>query len=143
MFLTKDWVQQLVVKYGKRPKELRDILWPGTSNKSLAYFDGTKNIGVELLEKVADFIGCSTDELLRRPTAIGGQYITGDYNQVGNVNINNDVQVLQQIISAQKQIITHQEEEIHRLTDNMKQQLKVKDQQINELIKRIDGKENQ
>lgn len=143
MYITSDWLTNLARKYGKRPKEIRDALWPKSTNKSICYFDKTKNIGIKTLEIIADVLGCSTDELLRRPTAIGGQYITGDYNQVGNVNINNDVQVLQQIISAQKQIITHQEEEIRRLTDNMKQQLKVKDQQINELIKRIDGKKNQ
>lgn len=143
MYLTKDWLHQLARKYGKRPKEIRDSLWPDLPNKSLAYFDQTKKIGIDTLENIADIIGCSTDELLRRHSAVGSQYISGDNNQVGNVNINNDVQMLQQIVSAQKQIISHQEEEIHRLTDNMNQQLKVKDQQIDELIKRIDGKENQ
>lgn len=143
MHLTKEWIEDLCRKYKKRPKEVRDVLWPNSKSKSLVYLNSTKNIGIESLEKIADILGCSTDELLRRPTAIGSQYISGDNNQVGNVNINNDVQMLQQIVSAQKQIISHQEEEIHRLTDNMNQQLKVKDQQIDELIKRIDGKENQ
>ena len=57
---------------------------------------------------------------------------------MGNVNITNDPESLQQIIAAQKQIIDHQEAEIKRMETSTKEQLKVKDQQISELGSRID-----
>ena len=65
------------------------------------------------------------------------QQITGDNNQVGNVNINNDVESLNMIIRSQSQVIAHQDEEIDRLNH----QLKTKDQQIDRLIKLAQGVE--
>lgn len=137
MQITKEWISELCNKYGKRPREVRDVLWPNTPTKSLAYLNKVKNIGVVMLEQIADTIGCSVDELLRRPMP-SSHFVAGDNNQVGNINITNDPQSLHQIIAAQKQIIDHQDAEIKRLEQNTKEQLHVKDQQIADLGKRLD-----
>ena len=138
MQVTKEWLEQLAKKYGKKPKDIRDALWPETKSKGLSYFDATKNVGAKYLEAIADIIGCSVDEILRRPLAGSSQIVAGDNNQVGNVNINHDVESLQQIIGAQRQIIEHQDKEIERMNANMKAQLKAKDQQIEALNQKND-----
>lgn len=137
MQITKDWIEELSRKYGKRPKEVRDALWPASQGKSLKYLDTVKNLGIDKAIIIADVIGCSTDELLRRSFPFT-PLVAGNHNQVGNVNITNDPESLQQIIAAQKQIIDHQEAEIKRMEISTREQLKVKDQQISELGSRID-----
>lgn len=137
MKITKEWVIELALRHGKSRKEIRDALWPNTPTKSLSYLDHINSVSVKLLIQIADAIGCSVDELLRRTIPVS-QTVSGNYNQIGNVNITNDPQSLQQIIVAQQQIINHQEAEIKRMEANTKEQLKVKDQQINDLGKRID-----
>lgn len=138
MNITRVWLEELAKRHGVRSKVIRDALWPTMPNKGLSYFDKTKNTGINYVETIADVLGCSVDEILRRPQPKSSQVIAGDNNQVGNVNINNDVESLHQIIAAQKQIIEHQDAEIKRMEQNAKEQLKVKDQQISSLGKRID-----
>ena len=139
MRITKDWIEELCKKYGVKPKFVRDSLWPDNKNRSLGYFDQYVNVRIQYMETIADALGCTVDEVLRRPRPAASQFVTGDNNQIGNFNISNDVETLNQIIEAQKQIITHQDEEIKRLNENMKSQLEIKDQQINRLIKLAKG----
>lgn len=136
MYLDKQWIVELAKKYGVRTKLIRDALWPRNKNKGLSYFDSTKNVTLDTLTIITDTIGCGYDELLRYPYAKG--FVNGDNNHVGNVTITNDPESLHQIIAAQKQIIDHQNAEIKRMEQNTKEQLKVKDQQINDLGKRLD-----
>lgn len=139
MNITKEWLETLASKHGVKPKAIRDALWPDTPNRGLGYFNSYKNIRVKYLEIIADTLNCSVDEILRRTyPAAAGQTISGDNNQVGNVNINNDVESLKKIIDAQAQIISHQDEEIKRMERLTREQLNAKDQQINELGGRID-----
>lgn len=140
--ITKDWIEELALRYGKKTKEIRDALWPDTPSKSLTYINTIQSLGINTAIKIADAIGCSLDELVRR-TVPAPSFVNGNNNHVGNVNITNDPESLMQIINAQKQIIDHQNSEIQRLTDNMNQQLKIKDQQIDRLIKLAQGDGNQ
>lgn len=149
MRITKDWIVELAHSYGKRSKEIRDYLWPDAPARSLAYFDSYQNIGVKVAEQIADAIGCSVDELLRRKIPYSSS-INGNNNSIGNVNINNDPESLHQIINAQQRIINHQDEEIQRMKDSHKEelnrmsdQLKAKDAQIDRLIKMAQGDDNQ
>lgn len=136
MYLDKNWIEELSRKHGVRPKKVRDALWPTNTNKGLGYFDKNKNIKLDTLNTIAETIGCGYDELLRYPHGQG--FVHGDNNQVGNVTITNDPESLHQIIAAQKQIIDHQNAEIKRMEQSTREQLKVKDQQISNLGKRID-----
>ena len=137
MYLTEDWLYELSKKYHIRPKEKRDALWPDTPTKSLGYFDKTKRINIDTVVTIADVIGCPIDELLRRQVPIS-PFVSGNNNQIGNVNITNDPESLHQIIAAQKQIIEHQDAEIKRMEQITKEQLRVKDQQIDDLGRRYD-----
>lgn len=136
MYIDKKWIEELAKKYGVRTKLIRDALWPTNKNKGLGYFDSTKNVTLDTLTTITDTIGCGYDELLRYPSTKG--LVNGDNNQVGNVTITNDPESLHQIIVAQKQIIDHQNAEIKRMEQSTREQLKVKDQQISSLGKRID-----
>ena len=138
MNITSAWLEHLAEKYGVKSKAIRDALWPNLPNKGLSYFDSIKNTGIKYVETIADVLGCSVDEILRRPLAGSSQIVAGDNNQVGNVNINHDVESLQQIIGAQRQIIEHQDKEIERMNASMKAQLKAKDQQIEALNQKND-----
>ena len=142
MYLDKEWLEELLRKHGKLPKQLRDALWPDNINKGLGYFNHTKNITLDTIELIADVIGCSTDELLRRP-APPVSLVTGNNNHVGNVTVTNDPEALHQIIAAQRQIIDHQNSEIKRIETNLQKQLKVKDAQIDRLIKLAQNNGNQ
>ena len=140
--ITKDWIDELALKYGKKSKAVRDALWPKAPSKSLTYLNSVQSIGIEKAALIADVLGCSLDELVRRrvPTP---SLVNGNNNHVGNVNITNDPESLMQIINAQKQIIDHQNAEIQRITENMNKQLNTKDQQIDRLIKLAQGDGNQ
>lgn len=135
MNVTREWLHTLAAKYGVKPKVISESLWPKATNKGLSYFDKTKNPGVQYIETIADVLQCSVDEILRRPMPASHQMVSGDNNQIGNITITNDVGTLQQIIIIQNKIIERQDDEIERLNENMKDQLKQKDEQIDRLIK--------
>lgn len=135
MRLDSLWIKSLAKKYGKKHKVVRDMLWPDNPTQGLNYFDKYSNPTLDRIEIIADAIGCSVDELLRRDTPIPPSTVTGNNNQVGNVHINSDVKSLNEIISAQKKLIEHQEAEIKRISASAKEQLKAKDAQIDRLIK--------
>jgi hypothetical protein len=134
MKVTKEWLLHLCEKYGVKPNEISKAIWPTNPKRSLVYFDNTENIGVKYIEMISDVLKCSVDEILRRPNFDGKNIIAGDNNQVGNVNINSDVDSLKQIIASQQDLISHQKSEITRLNETLKTQLKAKDQQIDRLI---------
>ena len=108
MKLDSLWIKTLAKKYGKRPKEVRDALWPGNPNAGLSYFDKYGNPQLDTLEVLVEAIGCSFDELVLRETPYNTGAITGNNNKVGNVNINSDVKSLKSIIQSQKELIEHQ-----------------------------------
>jgi NADPH-dependent 7-cyano-7-deazaguanine reductase QueF len=141
MRIDADWVRHLAQKYGKTPKEVRDQLWPEHPTRSLSYLNTYENFRVFTVEKIADVIGCTLDELVRREVPYPTN-VSGNNNQVGNVHINSDVKSLNSIIESQKKLIKHQESEIQRISDQMKQQLKVKDEQIDRLIHLAQGNGN-
>ncbi len=133
--VSKDWVLELAKKYSVQPKEIRDALWPRHPKKSLSYLDNVKNPGSDMLVKIADKLGCSVDELLRRPAY---PYITGDNNHVGNINVNSDYDCLNNVIVSQQSIIRNQIIEIKRLHEQYSRQLKTKEDEIKAANERID-----
>ncbi len=140
MQITKDWIEVLSKRYGVSKKIIMDTAFPKAKtrkNRSLAYFDRSANISVLRIEALADLMGCSMDEIMRRPYTPPSS-ITGDNNMVGNVSINSDVESLRTIIKSQNKIITHQDAEIARLQENLKEQLRAKDKEIDAKNKQID-----
>ena len=142
MMFDHDYLKELCKKYGVKPKILRDRVFPDEKTRGLSYFNNIKSVTNRYLELIADTLGCTTDEILRRPVP-GTQIISGDNNQVGNVTVNNDVENMRVTIQSQREIIKSQKEEIKRLNKLYEQQMKIKDNQINSLIEFSKKSENQ
>lgn len=142
MKITSEWVGELALKHGKRAKDVRDALWPEQKTKSIKYIDGVKSMGIEMVIKIADAIGCSLDDLCRRPYPYL-PLVNGSNNKFGNVKITNDPKTLVSIINAQNNIIDHLNAEVKRLNQSCKEQLKAKDKQIDRLIKLAQGNDKQ
>ncbi len=142
MMFDKTYLENLCKKYGLKPKFLRDNLWPEEKTRGLSYFNKGKTATIKNLEMIADIIGCSTDEILRR-VPIGSQIISGDNNQVGNVTVQNDVEHMRMTIVHQNELIKNMKDEIKRMQRMYEQQLKAKDNQINSLIEFSKTTENQ
>lgn len=142
MMFDKTYLENLCKKYGLKPKFLRDNLWPEEKTRGLSYFNKGKTATIKNLEMIADIIGCSTDEILRR-APIGSQIISGDNNQVGNVTVQNDVEHMRMTIVHQNELIKNMKDEIKRMQRMYEQQLKAKDNQINSLIEFSKSTENQ
>ena len=135
MQVTKEWVEELARKYGRRPKEVRDVLWPKTPSKSLSYLNKVQSLGIEMTIKIADVLGCSLDEVVRRP------YNTTMFVNEGFGREEDELttgEPLHRIIASQKQIIDRQDSEIKRIEKLTHDQLDMKDKQILELGSRID-----
>lgn len=135
MQVTKEWVEELARKYGRRPKEVRDVLWPKTPSKSLSYLNKVQSLGIEMTIKIADVLGCSLDEVVRRP------YNTTMFVNEGFCREEDELtngEPLHRIIASQKQIIDRQDNEIKRIEKLTHDQLDMKDKQILELGSRID-----
>jgi hypothetical protein len=133
------WIRTLEKKYGVKNKTLRDRLWPKHPTRSITYFDQYGNPSRETLEMLADILGCTVDEILRRNVPDAATVVSGNNNQIGNVHINSDIKVLQQTIEYQAKLIKQQERELDRLQTNTDKQLKTKDEQIERLIKLAQG----
>lgn len=142
MMFDYNYLKELCRKYGIKPKVLRDALWPEKATRGLSYFNTTQSVSNDYLEKISDVIGCSIDEILRRPVP-NAQIISGDNNQVGNVTVNNDVENMRVTIVSQREIIKSQKEEIKRLNKLFETQMRMKDNQINSLIEFSKKTENQ
>ena len=135
MQVTKEWVEELARKYGRRPKEVRDVLWPKTPSKSLSYLNKVQSLGIEMTIKIADVLGCSLDEVVRMP------YNTTMFVNEGFGREEDELttgEPLHRIIASQKQIIDRQDNEIKRIEKLTHDQLDMKDKQILELGSRID-----
>ena len=135
MQVTKEWVEELARKYGRRPKEVRDVLWPKTPSKSLSYLNKVQSLGIEMTIKIADVLGCSLDEVVRRPYNTT-MFVNEGFGREEDVLTNGEP--LHRIIASQKQIIDRQDSEIKRIEKLTHDQLDMKDKQILELGSRID-----
>lgn len=135
MQVTKEWVEELARKYGRRPKEVRDVLWPKTPSKSLSYLNKVQSLGIEMTIKIADVLGCSLDEVVRRSYNTT-MFVNEGFGREEDVLTNGEP--LHRIIASQKQIIDRQDNEIKRIEKLTHDQLDMKDKQILELGSRID-----
>lgn len=135
MQVTKEWVEELARKYGRRPKEVRDVLWPKTPSKSLSYLNKVQSLGIEMTIKIADVLGCSLDEVVRRSYNTT-MFVNEGFGREEDELTNGEP--LHRIIASQKQIIDRQDSEIKRIEKLTHDQLDMKDKQILELGSRID-----
>lgn len=126
-------VEKMVRDKGILAKDFFQAVYPERSgNSSYKRISTNVNPKADTLERIADLLECSIDELFDRDNRYTinntGNKIVGDNNNVGNVNINADPEVLMEtirnlrdIIARQDKTIAEQNQRIDKLIDLAKQ----------------------
>lgn len=110
---------------GIKAKEYFAYVYPDRSgNASFSDIRKNNNPKAESLERMADLLQCSIDDLFDRDVSFTTNNVNGDNNNVGNVNINTNPEVLVEtnkqlrgIIIRQDQIIEQQNRRIDQLLE--------------------------
>lgn len=114
-------VERLLRSRGIKAVDYFSFVYPERSGNA-SFLDIVKNTNpkAETIERIADLLGCSIDELFDRQPI----QVTGDNNTVGNVNINSDpgvleatIKHLQETIKRQDEIIADQNRRIDQLIE--------------------------
>ena len=106
-------VVKLLRQKGIKAKDFFAYVYPERSGNA-SYSDITKNDNpkAETIERIADLLQCSIDDLFDRETRYATNQVTGDNNTVGNFNINSDPEILISTISHLRDIIERQDKTI-------------------------------
>lgn len=105
-----------------------------TGNFTWDEIEKSTNPNAATIEAIADFLGCSIDELFDR--AVVSNHVTGDNNTVGsNITISTDPQVLTATISHLNDTIGRQDKTIERQEKTI-EELSSRIGELIELVKR-------
>lgn len=110
-------VEQLVRSKGIKAKEFFAFVYPDRSgNASFPDIIKNDNPKADTIERVADLLKCSIDELFDRNTNHATNHVTGDNNTIGsNITISSDPHVLTVTISHLHETIGRQDKTIESL----------------------------
>ena len=98
---------------GIKAKDFFAYVYPERSgNASYSDIVSNSNPKAETIERIADLLKCSIDELFERDTPRSSNTVTGDNNNVGNFNINSDPEVLTATVTHLRDIIARQDKTI-------------------------------
>lgn len=115
----------MVRSKGVKAREFFAYVYPERSGNA-SYTDIAKNNNpkAETIERIADLLNCSIDELFDREKFITTNNVNGDNNTVGNIHISSDPEVLmatvahlRDVIARQDQTITDQNRRIDQLIE--------------------------
>ena len=106
-------VEQIVRSRGIKAKEFFAICYPDRSgNASFPDIAKNTNPKADTVERIADLLGCSIDDLFDRDITHTTNHVNGDNNMVGNVSINASPDVLIETNKHLREIISRQDETI-------------------------------
>lgn len=115
-------VEQIVRNRGIKAKDYFRFVYPERSgNVSYGDISSNKNPGAEVVERIADLLGCSIDSLFDREPAANGNQVTGDNNTVGNINISTNPEVLMETNRHLRDVINRQDKTIEELNKRIDQ----------------------
>ena len=115
-------VEQMVRGRGIKAKDYFRIVYPDRSgNVSYGDISKNKNPGAEVVERIADLLQCSIDELFDRDAPHAGNQVTGDNNTVGNINISTNPEVLMETNRHLRDVINRQDKTIEELNKRIDQ----------------------
>lgn len=105
---------KLLKERGVRAKDFFENVYPERSgNPSFHDIEKNKNPKADTIERIADYLGCSIDDLFDRDTTHSTNHVMGDNNTVGsNITISNDPNVLTATITYLHDIIARQDKTI-------------------------------
>lgn len=130
-------VEQIVRSKGIKAKEFFAFVYPDRSgNASFPDIIKNDNPKADTIERIADLLECSIDELFDRNTNHATNHVTGDNNTIGStITISTDPHVLNATISHLHDTIERQDKTIER-QQNTIDDLNRRIDQLIELAKR-------
>lgn len=98
---------------GIKAKDFVSYVYNGRSgNTSYVDVEKNENPKADTIERIADLLHCTIEELFERDTFSTANTVTGDNNNVGNVQINTDPDMLMATIKHLQDIIARQDKTI-------------------------------
>lgn len=127
-------VEKMVREKGILAKDFFFAVYPDRSgNSSYKRITTNTNPKADTLERIANLLQCSIDELFDRDSGYiinnKGNSIVGDNNSVGNVQINTDPDVLMETIRNLRDVISRQDKTIDTLNHRIDQLIDLAKQQ--------------
>lgn len=120
-------VEKMVRSMGIKAKEFHAFVYPDrSSDGSFGYLEigNNTNPKAEAVERIADLLKCSIDELFDRDSHFvnsSSNTVTGDNNNVGNLQVNSNPEVLIATNNHLKEIIDMQDKIIEKLNNRIDQ----------------------
>lgn len=121
-------VEKMVREKGLKGKVFFGYVYPDRSNStnaSLADISKNTNPKADTIERIADLLQCSIDELFERDSNYvinnSNNTIMGDNNSVGNVQISNNPEALMAVNNSLRDIIARQDKTIADLNNRIDQ----------------------
>lgn len=106
-------VEKMVRSRGIKAREFFTYVYPDRSgNASFKDIVKNDNPKADTIERIANLLNCSIDELFDREVENAVNHVTGDHNMVGNVHINQDPQILMATINHLRDVISRQDKTI-------------------------------
>ena len=113
MAYNSEKVSRLVRSKGLKAKDFFAFVYPERSgNASFHDIESNTNPKADTIERIADLLKCSIDDLFDRETTYPTNQVTGDNNTVGNVHINSDPEMLMATIRHLREVIDRQDKTI-------------------------------
>lgn len=115
-------VEQMVRNKGIKAREYFDRVYPDRSgNASFKDIGKNDNPKAETIERIADLLECSIDDLFVRKTKYTANQVTGDNNIVGSYNVTADPEVLAATNQHLHDVIERQDKTIAELNRRIDQ----------------------
>lgn len=115
-------IVHLLKERGIKAKVFFEYVYPGRSgNSSFHDIERNDNPSAKAIERIADLLDCSIDELFERDPHYTTNTVTGDNNTVGSYNVSGDPETLAAINNHLRDVIERQDKTIAELNRRIDQ----------------------
>lgn len=109
-------VRELLERAGISIGEFSKSLWGAKTHNTITYFDARPDVKVSTLVRMAEVLGCSTEDILIKSDGTSDvPTINGHYNVVNSSYVNTDVTSLKAEVKALKMLIEEKNQRIEDL----------------------------
>lgn len=109
-------VRELLERAGISIGEFSKSLWGAKTHNTITYFDARPDVKVSTLVRMAEVLGCSIEDILKKSDGTSDvPTINGHYNVVNSSYVNTDVTSLKAEVKALKMLIEEKNQRIEDL----------------------------
>lgn len=109
-------VRELLERAGISIGEFSKSLWGAKTHNTITYFDARPDVKVSTLVRMAEVLGCSIEDILKKSDGTSdAPTINGHYNVVNSSYVNTDVTSLKAEVKALKMLIEEKNQRIEDL----------------------------